>query len=268
MSIDNLPQFSCLSLSSQGTIWTLTVQRPEALNALNSVVLSEIEQCVRYLRTLPAGQLRVLIVTGAGEKAFVAGADIREMSTLSPLQAKTFAEKGQHVFRELETLNCAVIAAVNGFALGGGLELALSCDFIYASENAKLGLPEVSLGLIPGFGGTVRLSRVIGMAKASEWVLTGAMYSAQEALAQGLVNKVVAPADLMSTVMKTAELISTRGPIAVAHAKKSLMGAYDLEMDAALRWEASQFSELFASSDTKEGTSAFIEKRKPVFLGK
>jgi len=263
-----VPSFSCLGLSYSGAVWTLTVQRPEALNALNSQVLGEIEQCVHFLRELPAGVLRVLVVTGAGEKAFVAGADIREMSTLTPLEAQTFAEKGQHVFRQLETLNCAVIAAVNGFALGGGLELALSCDFIYASENAKLGLPEVSLGLIPGFGGTVRLSRVIGMAKASEWILTGGMYSANEALAQGLVNKVVPANELMTVVMKTAELIASRGPVAVSHAKKSLMGAYDLEMDAALRWEASQFSALFSSLDTKEGTSAFIEKRKPVFLGK
>ncbi len=252
----------------QKTIWTLTINRPESMNALNSVVLEELKSAIHKISEMPFSEAQVLIITGTGEKAFVAGADIKEISTLNSSTAKTFAEKGQALFRSFENLKIPVIAAVNGFALGGGLELALSCDFIYASENAKFGLPEVTLGLIPGFGGTVRLSRALNLPKAKEWIFTGNMTSAADALFMGLVNKVLPLAELMPAVMKTAEAIVARGPIAVAHAKKSAQKTYDLEIDSAMKFEAEQFAELFLSMDVQEGTKAFIEKRKAQFQGR
>ena len=168
--------FETLKLENQNSIWTLTIQRPESLNALNSKVLQELSEALSWISEKNFQEAKCLIVTGSGEKAFVAGADIKEISQLGLDLSRKFAEKGQAVFRKLENLQIPVIAAVNGFALGGGLELALACDFIYASENAKFGLPEVTLGLIPGFGGTVRLTRVLGLPKAKEWIFTGQMY--------------------------------------------------------------------------------------------
>jgi Enoyl-CoA hydratase/carnithine racemase len=248
-------------------VWLLTVNRPEALNALNSTVLNEMGEALRQIGEMDYEDARALIITGSGEKAFVAGADIKEISELNEDQAVAFAQRGQSIFHELTLLKIPVIAAVNGFALGGGCELALGCDFIYAAENARFGLPEVSLGLIPGFGGTVRMARAIGQRKARELTYTGNMITAPEAQTMGLVNKVVPAAELMATVMKTVETILTRAPIAVGSAKRSINQGWDMDIDGAQKNEAHIFAELFNSDDVREGTAAFIEKRKAAFKG-
>lgn len=248
-------------------LWILTMNRPESLNALNTALLNEMADACRQLSEMSFEDVKALIITGAGEKSFVAGADIKEMTSMNEDQAMQFAKRGQSIFHELNLLKIPVVAAVNGFALGGGLELALACDFIIASENAKFGLPEVSLGLIPGFGGTVRLTRAVGIRKARELTFSGEMINAAQALQMGLVNHVVPLAELMPTVLKKVEMILSRSPLAVAEAKKSINQAFDLETEAALENEAQIFGTLFNSADTKEGTTAFIEKRKPVFKG-
>lgn len=249
-------------------VWVLTIQRPEALNALNSQVLNDMADALRQIGEMNFENGRALVITGSGDKAFVAGADIKEISELDEDQAFAFSQRGQSIFHELNLLNIPVIAAVNGFALGGGLELALGCDFIFASENAKFGLPEVSLGLIPGFGGTVRLARAVGIRKARELTYTGDLIDAHEALALGLVNKVVPLADLMPTVMKTVNTILGKGPAAIAAAKKSINQSYEMDVDQAQKSEAKYFASLFETEDMAEGTKAFIEKRKPIFKGK
>lgn len=249
-------------------VWLLTVNRPEALNALNSTVLNEMGEALRQIGEMDYADARALIITGAGEKAFVAGADIKEIHDLNEEKALSFAQRGQSIFHELTLLKIPVIAAVNGFALGGGCELALGCDFIYASENAKFGLPEVSLGLIPGFGGTVRMARAVGSRRARELTYTGGMITAAEAQSYGLVNKVVPQADLMPTVMKTVEAILAKAPIAVGAAKASINQAWDMDVEEAQKNEARIFAELFTSEDVKEGTGAFIEKRKAEFKGR
>ena len=248
-------------------VWLLTINRPESLNALNSMVLNEMGEVLRQIGEMPYEEARALVITGAGEKAFVAGADIKEISELDEDKALTFAQRGQSIFHELTLLKIPVIAAVNGFALGGGCELALGCDFIYAADNAKFGLPEVSLGLIPGFGGTVRMARAIGARRARELTYTGGMITSDEAFRMGLVNKVVPAAELMATVMKTVDAILVKAPIAVGQAKKSINQAWDMDVDAAQKNEAQIFAELFTTEDVKEGTGAFIEKRKAQFKG-
>lgn len=260
-------EFKNIKLENEGPLWWLTIHRPEALNALNSQVLNEMSEALRLVAELPFESARVLAITGAGEKSFVAGADIKELSELSEDEAKSFAERGQGTFHELNLLKIPVIAAVNGFALGGGCELALACDFIVASENAKFGLPEVSLGVIPGFGGTVRLSRAIGARRARELTYTGDMLGSDEAFRMGLVNRVVPQADLKATVKTLAEKIMTRAPLAVAAAKKSINRTWDMEVEEGLKFEAAHFSELFQTEDSREGTKAFSEKRKPQFKG-
>jgi enoyl-CoA hydratase len=249
-------------------VWFLTLNRPQALNALNSQMLNEISSAVRELSEMDYDHAKVLVITGAGEKAFVAGADIKEMSDLNSDLAKSFAEKGQSVFHEFNLLKIPVIAAVNGFALGGGCELALACDFIIASENAKFGLPEVSLGLIPGFGGTVRLLNAVGIRKAREMTFTGELLTAAEAKTCGLVSTVVPQSELIPTVMKKVEMISSKSSVAVGLSKKSINQAFDLEIEKALSNEAEIFSSAFESADSKEGMQAFLEKRKPNFNGK
>ncbi|HEY1079228.1 MAG TPA: enoyl-CoA hydratase-related protein [Bdellovibrio sp.] len=249
-------------------VWILTVNRPEALNALNSNVLNEMGEALRQIGEMSYEDARALIITGAGEKAFVAGADIKEINELDEEKAVGFAQRGQSIFHELTLLKIPVIAAVNGFALGGGCELALGCDFIYASENAKFGLPEVSLGLIPGFGGTVRMARAVGQRRARELTYTGNMIGAAEAMTLGLVNKVFPAAELMAGVMKTVETILAKAPVAVGAAKVSINQAWDMDVDQAQKNEARIFADLFTTNDVKEGTSAFIEKRKANFQGK
>lgn len=253
--------------NKENGVWLLTLNRPESLNALNSSLLNEMADAIRQLSELNFEDAKMLVITGAGEKAFVAGADIKEMTSMNEDQAMQFAKRGQSIFHELSLLKIPVIAAVNGFALGGGLELALACDFIFASENAKFGLPEVSLGLIPGFGGTVRLTRAVGIRKARELTYSGEMINAAQAYELGLVNQVVPLAELMPTAMKKVELILTRSPLAVAASKKSINQAFDLETEPALENEAQIFGQLFNSADTKEGVTAFTEKRKPNFKG-
>lgn len=263
----NLTYKTLMLEHKENGVWILTVNRPEALNALNSTVLNEMGEALRQIGEMDYEDARALIITGAGEKAFVAGADIKEISELDEENAVAFAQRGQSIFHELTLLKIPVIAAVNGFALGGGCELALGCDFIYAADTAKFGLPEVSLGLIPGFGGTVRMARAVGQRRARELTYTGAMISADEAFRMGLVNKVVPGAELMTAVMKTVDAILSKAPIAVGVAKKSINQGWDMDIDSAQTNEANIFSELFTTEDVREGTKAFIEKRKAQFKG-
>ena len=245
----------------------MTIHRPEVMNALNQAVLKELQISLQFLVDQKNPVVRGLVITGAGEKAFVAGADIKEMSGMSFDQAESFARQGQFVFSKIESAPFVVIAAVNGFALGGGFELALACDFILASDNAKFGLPEVALGLIPGFGGTVRLSRVIGLTQARHWIFSGEMRSALEAFEAGVALKVIPQAELSSLSEAQLQVISQRGPLAVAAAKKAILKNWALPVKEALEFEAHSFAILFRTADVQEGTQAFLNKRKPDFKG-
>jgi enoyl-CoA hydratase len=247
-------------------VTTITIRRPEKLNALDAKVLTEL---VSELHELVATETppRAAILTGEG-KAFVAGADIAGMAELSPAHAKAFAELGHAVGTLIETAPFPVIAAVNGFALGGGCELALACDFIYASERAKFGQPEVKLGVIPGFGGTQRLARRVGLGRARELVYTGDMIDAAEALRIGLVNAVVPADQLLAKAMETAKKIAAQGPLAVAAAKRVMLNGADADLRTANELEATAFAALFGSADQREGMRAFIDKRSASFTGK
>jgi enoyl-CoA hydratase len=250
---------------ADAAIATVTVNRPEALNALDQATLEALAEAFGTLGRARA--LRCVILTGAGEKAFVAGADIKAMSALGPREALAFAELGHRVGELIESLAAPVIAAVNGFALGGGCELALACDFIYASRAARLGQPEVTLGVIPGFGGTQRLARRVGPARARELCYTGAVITADEAARIGLVNAVVEPADLMPRVRAVAGAIAGKAPLAVAEAKRAIRRGGDLPLGAANELERQLFAGLFATADQKEGMRAFVEKRPPKWTG-
>jgi enoyl-CoA hydratase len=253
-------------LNIENGIAVLTVNRPDSLNALNKQVITDLTEAVNSIDSDPS--IRCVIVTGSGAKAFVAGADIKEIDQLESVDAYKFASAGQFLFSKIETLRMPVIAAVNGFALGGGLELALACDFIIAADDAKFGLPECTLGIMPGYGGTVRLVRRIGPARAKEIAMTGGFYSSAEAFNLGVINKVVPQAELMTTVQKMAQTIASRAPKAITAIKESIHQGPDLSLAEAFKLEAKLFSQLFGTSDQKEGTKAFIEKRKPVFTGK
>ncbi|MBP1165447.1 enoyl-CoA hydratase [Chryseobacterium sp. PvR013] len=257
--------FETLLYQQEGYIGTLTINRPEALNALNETVLKELKSFAEQIRSHK--DIRVLIITGSGEKAFVAGADIKAMQGMTPQEATDFSTMAQAAFNSIEALPFAVIAAVNGFALGGGCELALSCDLILASEKAKFGLPEVTLGLLPCFGGTQRLPRAIGLYKAREMVFSGEFYSAEACKELGFVNRVIAPAELWNEARKLAATIASRGPVAIAKAKQSLNTGVDLPITEGLQQEAALFGELFDTKDHQEGIGAFIEKRNPDFKG-
>jgi enoyl-CoA hydratase len=245
----------------KAAVATLTVNRPAALNALNRVVLEDIARVLREVRHDPA--VRVLIVTGAGERAFVAGADIAAMSEMSTAEGLEFSRLGHRVMQSLEDLPIPVIAAVNGFALGGGLELAMACDLIIASDKARFGQPEINLALIPGFGGTQRLPHRIGHARAREFVMTGDMFDARTALALGLVNQVVALEELMPAARKLAERLASKSAVALRQAKAALRASFTMEEDAGLRFEQEAFGLTFASEDRIEGTRAFVQKRDP-----
>ncbi|NTX53297.1 enoyl-CoA hydratase-related protein [Myxococcus sp. CA039A] len=253
-----------IRLEHEGAVATLTIDRPKALNALNNKTLQEFEAAVKSL----GADTRVLIVTGGGEKAFVAGADIAEMSALEEPQAREFAALGHRAFALLESLSIPTIAAVNGFALGGGCELALACDFIYASEKAQLGLPEVGLGVIPGFGGTQRLTRAVGRARAKELVFTGARIDAAKAKEIGLVLEVLPAAELLAHCRSIAAKMIKNGPLAIATAKRVIEQGADKDLGEANTLERQGFAELFGSDDQREGMKAFLEKRPAVFTGK
>ncbi|NOY45541.1 MAG: enoyl-CoA hydratase/isomerase family protein [Deltaproteobacteria bacterium] len=247
-------------------IYRLTINRPKALNALNAETLDEIEAALREVEADPGA--RALLVTGAGDKAFVAGADISQMRSLTAAEAKAFALKGQKVFRRLEDLPVPVIAVVNGYCLGGGCELAMACDWIVASEKAVFGQPEVNLGVTPGFGGTQRLTRIVGKARAMELVTTGRQVKAAEAKEIGLVNHVV-PADaLMDEALAQARTVASKGPVAVRLAKEAVQRGQDLDLDNACVLESDVFGLCFATEDQKEGMAAFLEKRKAAFQGR
>jgi len=247
-------------------IATITFNRPKALNALNAALIGDLADALDKIAA--EEDIRVLVLTGAGDKAFVAGADITELATFNPLSAKNFATFGQNVINKLQKLPIIVIAAVNGFALGGGTEIAIACDFIYASENAKFGQPEINLGLIPGFGGTQRLPRLVGTNMAKELIYTGKMISAAEGNQIGLVNKVVAPEQLMDEVMKVAKEIAAKGKVSLRAAKQAINSGINADLSTGLNIEIDAFALSFSSSDAKEGTTAFLEKRKANFSGK
>lgn len=257
--------YNNIILEMDGPVATITLNRPKSLNALNTEVLNELFQAAETVGANDA--IRVLILTGSGEKAFAAGADITELAELSTLQGKAFVAGGHKTMSQFQSLPIPVIAAVNGFALGGGLELALSCDFIYASENAKFGLPEITLGLIPGFGGTQRLSRIIGKNMAKEMIFTGKIITAVEAMGLGIVNQVVPADQLMETVLKTARSMAAKGSVSLCMAKQSINRGLDVDLAAGCQMEIDAFAICLASTDAKEGTHAFLEKRKPEFKG-
>ena len=243
----------------------VTINRPQVLNSLNGETLAELRQAMHEINR--RNDVRAVILTGEGGKAFVAGADIAEMKAMNAVEAFAFSCLGHEAMRSIDRLTKPVIAAVNGYALGGGLELALACDFIYASEKAKLGLPEVTLGIFPGFGGTQRLPRLIGKGRAKELIYTGKMVDAAEAYTLGIVNKVVAHDQLMEEAMKTARAIAQNGPLAVGMAKDAVNNGYDEARAEGSAIEMTTWGNTFATHDQKEGMGAFLEKRKPAFKG-
>jgi len=241
----------------------ITINRPDKLNALNGQTIDELEDVINSIKD--NNDVFVVVITGSGEKAFVAGADISELNKLDVISAKEFSEKGNRVFRAIETLDKPVIAAVNGFALGGGCELALATHIRFASEKAKFGQPEVNLGIIPGYGGTQRLARIVNSARSLEMILTGDMLSAEDALKIGLVNKVYPSSDLLPETLKLAEKISSKGQQAIRFALKAVKATDNMSLSEGLSYEASLFALVCGTDDFKEGTSAFLEKRKPNF---
>ncbi|WPC44708.1 short-chain-enoyl-CoA hydratase [Clostridium sp. JS66] len=255
-------EYKNVKLEKKSHIGILTINRSKALNALNTEVLTEIDQCIDEANN--DENVYVIIVTGEG-KAFVAGADIAEMKDKTPEQARKFAELGLAVFRKIELLEKPVIAAVNGFALGGGCELSMSCDIRIASEKAKFGQPEVGLGIIPGFAGTQRLSRLVGPGKAKELIYTADMIKAEEAEKIGLVNKVVASEELMNEAKAMAEKIISNAQAAIRYAKIAINKGFETDIDTGMTIENNLFSLCFATEDQKEGMGAFLEKRNPIF---
>jgi enoyl-CoA hydratase len=247
-------------------IGMITLNRPKALNALNSELLTELNGLLDEIAQDES--VKVVIVTGAGDKAFVAGADIAEMQSMSPMEGRAFGKFGQGIFNKLENIPQPVIAAVNGFALGGGCELAMACDIRIASDRAKFGQPEVSLGIVPGFGGTQRLPRLIGKGRAKELLYTADMINAEEAYRIGLVNKIVPADELLSTAKELAEKIMARAQVAVQLCKAAVNTGMDIDLESGIAYEAEVFGLCFASADQKEGMSAFVGKRKPNFTGK
>ncbi|RGY65063.1 enoyl-CoA hydratase [Fusobacterium ulcerans] len=248
-----------ITYEQEGFVGIITINRPKALNALNSEVLKELDAC---LDGVNLETTRALILTGAGEKSFVAGADIGEMSTLTKAEGEAFGKIGNDVFRKLETFPIPVIVAINGFALGGGCEISMSCDIRICSDNALFGQPEVGLGITPGFGGTQRLARIIGVGKAKEMIYAATNVKADEALRIGLVNAVYPLEELMPAAKKLAGKIARNAPIAVRACKKAINEGLDVDMDKAIVIEEKLFGSCFESEDQKEGMAAFLEKRK------
>ena len=257
--------YNTLLTTLENNTLTITVNRPDKLNALNKTVIEELSAVMDEVYNNV--EIKSAIITGAGAKAFVAGADISEFLALNTTQGADLARRGQElVFDKIENSPKPVVAAVNGFALGGGCELALACHFIYASDAAKFGQPEVNLGLIPGYGGTQRLTQLVGRNRAMELIMTGRMINAEEALQFGLVNKICKPEELLDKVKETLQLIHTKAPLAVAKVIECINN-FDHDQQG-YEFEIRKFDECFATEDMKEGASAFVEKRKAVFKGK
>jgi enoyl-CoA hydratase len=258
--------YANILLEVAGGVATLTVNRPDKLNALDAATLGEMEQAFEHCRT--SESVRALIVTGAGDKAFVAGADIRELAQMNPLGAKELAYRGQQVLSRVENMGKPTVAMINGFALGGGLELALACNLRTAATSVRVGLPEVSLGIIPGYGGTQRLARVAGPAVAREWILTGDQFTAEEAHRVGVINRLFAPPELRAGTMKLVESILARGPVAVRFAIEAINRGSNIPQREGEILECDLFGLAASTEDMKEGMAAFLEKRKPNFRGK
>ena len=253
----------CVNCTVDNHIAMVTINRPKELNALNEDVLRSL---YRIMKTMDEDQdVKVVILTGNGGRAFVAGADITAMKEMDPETAKRFSAIGHKTMNKIASMRPFVIAAINGYALGGGCELALACDMRVASEKAKLGIPEVTLGVIPGFGGTQRLPRLVGLGVAKEMMATGRQVEADEALRIGLVNKVVAPTDLISDCVEIAEQIAANSTTAISLGKQAMNSGVEVSLDKALELETNMFSFAFSTNDQKEGMDAFVEKRKAVF---
>ena len=261
-----MEQFDTLTMTTQGAALILTVNQPASMNALALEVVADLERAVDYLEASEFKH-RGVVLTGAGEKAFVAGANIVQMNSMDADAALAYGRRMHVLTERLESLQIPVIAAVNGFALGGGCELALACDFIYASERASFGQPEVTLGLVPGFGGSVRLPRRVGNAMARELIFTGRRIKAAEALRIGLVNRVVAPEELLSQAVATIDELTKVSPMAVANAKRAMVTMDALNVHDGLKVEAQSFTEAFNTADSVEGRAAFVEKRAADFPG-
>jgi enoyl-CoA hydratase len=257
---------SPLLVADDGAVRTLTIHRPERLNALDSATIRALHKAFEAAANDSA--VRVVVLTGSGPKAFVAGADISEMSALSAVEARDFSLRGQRMMRFVEKMPKPVIAMVNGFALGGGLELAMSCHLRIAADSAKVGQPEINLGLIPGFGGSQRLLRLAGRAATLELCLTGAPIPAERALQLGIVNRVVPAAELQAETMKLAAQLASSAPLALRGMLDCVNVGGECGIEEGLEYESAQFGLVFSSEDMREGTSAFLEKRKPAFAGK
>jgi enoyl-CoA hydratase len=255
--------YTTLLTTLENSILTVTINRPDKLNAINRDVMNDLNSVIDEIEN--SADIRAAIITGAGQKGFVAGADISEFVGLSKEEGQALAKKGQDIFFRIERCTKPIVAAVNGFALGGGCELAMSCHFRIASENAKFGQPEVNLGLIPGYGGTQRLVHLIGKGRAMELLMTGNMIDAQTALQYGLVNHVVSPDELLNKAKSILEIIIAKAPLAIS---KCIAAANDAFTSHGYQTEIEAFGECFATEDMKEGTAAFLEKRKPAFTGK
>ena len=255
--------YETIIFQKQGPVAVIKFNRPKSLNAINPQLIAEVHQALDEIEKDPS--LRVVVMTGEGEKAFIAGADISYMVNLPPLGARKWSETGHDLGFRMESFPLPVIACVNGFALGGGVEMAMACDFIYASENAKFGQPEINLGIIPGFGGTQRLSRLVGKAVAKELCMTGLMIGAQEAKAIGLVTRVFPAEKLWEETMKTANLIASKGKVSLRSVKQCIDRGFDTDLRRGCQMESDHFGLCMSSPDGKEGMSAFLEKRKPVF---
>jgi enoyl-CoA hydratase len=259
-------EFSNLLVEIRPPLAIVTLNRPKVLNALNAETLAEIDAAFIALGTDES--IRVILLTGSGDKAFVAGADIRELAPMSSAEAQSHSESGQAIFRRIEQLTKPVIACINGFALGGGCELAMACTLRIASHNAKLGQPEVKLGLIPGYGGSQRLPRLVGRGAALKILLTGAIIDAEEAFRIGLVDLLVSPEELMPRAEALALEIAANAPLAVAEAISAVDEGLELRLDSAMAREAEGFGRLSGTADKAEGTTAFLEKRKPDWRGR
>ena len=262
----NCTMYEHLLLETKGPIAILKINNPKSLNALNIATMTELNDCLAGIETNK--DIRVVILTGEGTKAFVAGADIAEMAKLTAAEGRSMSLLGKKTFQRIETMPQVVIAAVNGYALGGGCELAMACDIRIASEKAKFGQPEVNLGIIPGFGGTQRLPRLVGKGMAKYLIMTAEHIPAQEALRIGLVQKVVAPEELMNEAKRVANLILSKAPVAVRMAKCAINVAEDTDMRSGVAYEAEAYTTCFQAADRVEGMSAFLEKRDASFQGK